>query len=191
MPLPEASPISAADFAESKWGWSADIVLPAWAGFHQRAGAYASQSADSPSNGTARLMVMREGCAIAPVNDSDLFPTRWVIEHQHAVRDALLAHLRVEYARRRPRYERFLGKEFTSLMPEVHSVDEFRNLLGLNSVYIHPPMEEGRPFAGFLFGCSWDSEHGLGALMHGTSVVELGGADTAFNFWHPAETRKT
>jgi hypothetical protein len=43
--------------------------------------------------------------------------------------------------------------------------------------------KDGIPYAGFEFGCTWDDEHGLGVLMHGTRAVDIGGADTAFLLW--------
>jgi hypothetical protein len=39
------------------------------------------------------------------------------------------------------------------------------------------------PYVGFEFGCTWDDEHGLGVLMHGERVVDVGGAETAFLLW--------
>ena len=44
-------------------------------------------------------------------------------------------------------------------------------------------MKDGLPCFGYEFGCTWDGEHGLGVLMHGKRVVEVGGADTAFTLW--------
>ena len=53
----------------------------------------------------------------------------------------------------------------------------FRSLIGLYNVNIHPLVEDGpSPYLGYEFGCSWDVEHGLGVLMHGLRVVEVGGA---------------
>ena len=33
------------------------------------------------------------------------------------------------------------------------------------------------------FECKWDSEHGVGVLMHDNRMVEIGGADTSFTLW--------
>jgi hypothetical protein len=41
----------------------------------------------------------------------------------------------------------------------------------------------GIPYVGFSFRCTWEEEHGLGALMHGTRTVDIGGADTSFLLW--------
>jgi hypothetical protein len=44
-------------------------------------------------------------------------------------------------------------------------------------------LKDGLPYVGYEFGRRWDGEHGLGVLMHGTRVVEVGGADTAMTLW--------
>ncbi len=86
----------------------------------------------------------------------------------------------------RERYE-FLGDELTVLMPEVNSVDDLRKLIGFQGVFVHTTQKDGIPYVGFCFDCSWDDEHGLGVLMHGTRVVEIGGMDTAFLWWIPVQ----
>lgn len=68
-------------------------------------------------------------------------------------------------------------------MPDVSSGEDFRRLIGLHIVHVHQLLKEGIPYIGFEFGCTWDGEHGLGILMHGTRVVEVGDADTAFTLW--------
>jgi hypothetical protein len=50
-------------------------------------------------------------------------------------------------------------------------------------VNVHQVQKDGIPYVGFEFACTWDEEHGLGVLMHGTRTVEIGGADTAFLLW--------
>ena len=54
----------------------------------------------------------------------------------------------------------------------------------LNKVYLHPILREGRLYVGFSFeDPKGDIEHGLGVLLNGERVVEVGGADTAFLLW--------
>ena len=57
------------------------------------------------------------------------------------------------------------------------------------AVNVHPIQHQGLPYAGFEFGCTWDDEHGLGVLMHGTRVVKIGGADTAILLWLAKQDR--
>ena len=60
---------------------------------------------------------------------------------------------------------------------------DFRRLIGLHNVHFVPLMKDGLPYFGYEFGCIWDDEHGLGVLMHGRRVVEVGDAQTSFTLW--------
>jgi hypothetical protein len=55
--------------------------------------------------------------------------------------------------------------------------------VGLYAVNIHQLDNDGVPYVGYEFGCEWDEEHGLGVLMHGTRLIEVGFADTAILLW--------
>ncbi len=90
--------------------------------------------------------------------------------------EALFNH----YLAIRPRYKRFLGQEMGKLMPKISHPNDFHTLIGLNIIHIHAPTQDNTPCIGFEFGCTWDSEHGLGIKMHGTQVVAIGAADSAF-----------
>jgi hypothetical protein len=68
-------------------------------------------------------------------------------------------------------------------MSPVEDARSFQTLIGLHTIYVHQVQKAGLPYVGFEFGCTWDTEHGLGALMHGARVVEIGGAETAFLLW--------
>jgi hypothetical protein len=39
------------------------------------------------------------------------------------------------------------------------------------------------PYIGYELGCTWDEEHGLGVMMHGTRLVAIGQADAALHLW--------
>jgi len=68
-------------------------------------------------------------------------------------------------------------------MPDIRSETNLRALIGLHTIYVHQISTNGLPYTGYEFGCTWDNEHGLGILMHGTRLVEIGGAETAFLLW--------
>jgi hypothetical protein len=48
---------------------------------------------------------------------------------------------------------------------------------------LHRVEREGHAYFGLILGCTWDDEHGLGAMLHRTRVIDLGGADTAVLAW--------
>ncbi len=57
------------------------------------------------------------------------------------------------------------------------------DLVRISTLHVHPVSRDGIPYVGIEFSCPWDEEHGLGVLLHGTRVVDVGGADTAFLLW--------
>lgn len=99
-----------------------------------------------------------------------------------AVLDALLPY----YQRMRPRYVEYLGDQADRLMPELAQPEALAALIDLRQVHVHPWEKSGIGYVGLQFGCTWDVEHGLGAMMHNDRVVDLGGADVSFA-WAPEE----
>jgi hypothetical protein len=75
-------------------------------------------------------------------------------------------------------------------MPPVSSVDDFRKMMGLSRVYVRPYAVEGLAYIGLECGCDWEEEHGLGIVLHGTRIIEIGEADIAFS-WRPAERQSS
>ncbi|MFC0040849.1 DUF6985 domain-containing protein [Actinomadura rayongensis] len=58
-----------------------------------------------------------------------------------------------------------------------------RPLVDLTHVTVHPLARDGRPYVGLEFACPWDDGDGVGVLMNGDRVVEVGPADTAALPW--------
>jgi len=81
---------------------------------------------------------------------------RWLIAHDAAVLDRVLAAVR---ARPQP----------GNIAP--------------STVIFHDVVRGRSPYLGFSFRCTRDREHGLGVIMHGRRVVEVGGADVAVLEW--------
>ena len=107
---------------------------------------------------------------------------QWAVENEASVSDALIASLFNKYPSLQARYG-FVGQEKNELMPDIQSAEDLRSLVGLHTIYVHQAQKDGIPYVGFEFGCTWETEHGLGILMHGTRTVEIGYADTAFLRW--------
>jgi len=81
---------------------------------------------------------------------------RWLIAHDAAVLDRIVAAVNAE-----PR----------------------RGKIAPSTVIFHDVVRGKSPYVGFSFRCAWDREHGLGVMMHGLRVVEVGGADVAVLEW--------
>jgi hypothetical protein len=96
--------------------------------------------------------------------------------------DAIFDHYR------REREMWFTGHKATDeiVVPEVRSPDDLRRLIRLRRVSVLGSSRDGRSLIGFCFHCCWDTEHGLGVLVHGTRVVEVGENDIT---WRPHGTR--
>lgn len=169
------------DFTWDGFSWTASVVLPSWSGFQDRRGAYGARSSNAPATGAVQLVFAPEGRDDTPLGDREIALVRWVVAHERPMRDALLESLRGQYDGLRSAVMEHLDDP--DVMPPVEAVADFRGLLGLHTVHVHQVESHGIPYAGFEFGCTWDVEHGLGALMHGTRCVEVGGADTAFLKW--------
>jgi hypothetical protein len=155
-------------------------VLPSWRGFQSRRGPYGSLDGAPASDGSVKVVFAPEGRDEAPLADSEIRLVRWAVQHADAMQRSLLHGLLQQYPSLRQNYADFVEPDE---MPPVETVDEFRTLIGLVSINVHQLEKGGVPYVGFELGCMWDNEHGLGVLMHGTRVVEIGGADTAILLW--------
>ncbi len=174
------SDITRADFVWDDYFWKASVRLPTWQGFQSRRGAYGSQDSDELSDGSVTLVFAPEGRDESPLLDSELQLVRWAVQHAPEMQRFLLKTLLSEYPAIQKKYRGFVEPE---ALPAVGSTHGFKSIIGLHGVNIHPLEHGGAPYVGFEFGCTWDGEHGLGVLMHGTRVVKIGGADTAILLW--------
>jgi hypothetical protein len=166
---------------DNTW-WTAVVLLPSWKGFQSRKGAYGAQDGVMPSDGIVQIVFAPEGRGNEPLTASEISSVCWVIDHEASISSVLLSSLLREYPSLQEQYS-YSDEKKTRLMPDINSVKDFRDLIGLHAINIHQVEKDGIPYAGFEFGCTWDEEHGLGVLMHGTRTVEIGGADTALLLW--------
>ena len=170
-----------ADLTEISWDghdWTGTFVLRSWRGFQTRKGSYGSMRSKDPSDGTVSLVLRGAEQPTAREEKAVL----WLMQNEGAVQKSMLEHLKQIYPALREQYNYGEGDP-DCYMPDVGDEHDFRGLIGLHSVFIHPLQREGLPYLGFEFGCTWDNEHGLGFMMHGDRVVDCGGADTSFLLW--------
>lgn len=138
-------------------------------------------SADSGSDvtGSVPLRYAPEGRGDEPLTDDEIASVEWTVDNLPLIADALLPGVLTHY--------RSICAEPAGLEPEdlppVASTDGLLPLIVIRSINVHQISRDGEPYVGFEFDCSWDEEHGLGVLMHGTRVVKIAGADTAFLLW--------
>lgn len=170
------------DFQFDGFSWTTEAQLPSWVGYQTRDGPYGSISSDEPSDGLVKITFAPEGRDESPLTEQERASVQWLLDHEAEVAPAVLRGLLAEYPGLQGIYG-YEGAEGNEYMPDVSSTKDFRQLIGLHEVHVHQLLKEGIPYVGFEFGCIWDDEHGLGVLMHGTRVVEVGDADTAITLW--------
>jgi|SRR6185437_1384429 len=166
---------------DNPW-WTTKAILPSWKGFQSRKGSYGAQDTIVASDGTVKIVFAPEGRGNEPLTSSEISAIDWVIEHEASMSQALLSFLLKEYPSLQKQYG-YSGKEEAELMPDIRAAEDLHSLIGLSAINVHQVQKDGIPYAGFEFGCTWDEEHGLGVLMHGTRTVQIGGADTAILLW--------
>jgi hypothetical protein len=130
------------------------IYLPAWAGFVARAGA-------APSNGEVMVDVggdAREDTALGPAQHAAY---RSLLRDAVKVQKNMLAAIALAHPKHAPL--------------ETH--------VELTSIHIHGASAAGVAIVGYELACAWDTEHGLGVLVHGDRVLKIGGADVAILRW--------
>jgi hypothetical protein len=165
------------------YGWTGKVVLPSWAGFQHRRGAYGSVRSRAASDGSARLTVTPEkGDERTPPLPAQARAFQLLLDNERAVSGAVLRAIFAEYPDLRDSYG-YDEEEAAELMPEIGRAEELRSLIGLSNVHVLNVTKNRVAYIGFEFGCTWDSEHGLGVMTHRRRVVKVGGADTSFLAW--------
>ena len=82
------------------------------------------------------------------------------------------------YVKTRPQYKR-AGQDWVEHMPILTRPDELMSMIRPSSVTIKWPYDSDHVLIGMSFGCDWEQEHGLGVVLQGMTVINIGGADCA------------
>jgi hypothetical protein len=167
-------------FPPLKWDdffWVGDVVLPSWAGFQSRRGAYGAASSQMASNGIASLSIypVDRGARSNPMLEQ-VAAYQQLLENEAKVADAVIRAL-VEYC---PGHA-YDGDDEDLL--NVNQPAQLRPLIGLSSLHILKVVHHGMACIGFEFGCAWDEEHGAGVMTHNGRVIATGQADCSFVEW--------
>jgi hypothetical protein len=173
-------------FPQLEWNkydyWDGQIVLPAWAGFQSRLGDYGAESSTTVSDGSARLNIVTRGNEKIAPSPEQAAAYQYLVKQQEVVRDSIFQAIFAKYSEWQEDFG-YDEEEIEKYMPNIEQPDQLKSLMGLSTVRIFHTSKNGLAYVGFEFGCTWDDEHGLGAMTHGNRVVELGGADTAILQW--------
>ena len=163
--------------------WTARTHLPIWAGFQDRSGAYGGLNVEAPSDGTVSVMLSSSARDPQPPDAVYHALIDKVMAAEPDISRAVQAALWAAYPVIREEYDEIFGQPPGDRMPPLEAPDEMKSVLGLHTLHILGIEAGGTPYVGYEFGCTWEDEHGLGILMHGTTTADLGNADTAFTLW--------
>jgi hypothetical protein len=162
-------------------------------------GPYGASSSTQESDGTARLSVPPPaGVAERSPSAEQAHAFRYLLEHEEAIRDALVAAIFEAYPviRGRLRGQGFVDE---SDMPALERPEQLKSHIGLSTVHVLPVVKDDAAYLGFEFGCTWDDEHGLGVMTHQGRIVELphlgigkvSGGDLASEEWMAEEDARS
>ena len=161
--------------------WATRLRLPSWAGYQSRNGAYGSRDKSESSDGSVELIFAPEARGLEPLTEQEMLLISWFELNEPDVSESVKASI-IDWCSPQSldRTSRF---DFDDDFPVIVNEEDLKDNVGLYAVNIHQLDVGGVPYFGFEFGCEWDEEHGLGVLMHGTRLVEVGLADTAIHLW--------
>lgn len=113
-------------------------------------------------------------------NKKHLNGINYLKDNQKQILENILTALLEKYPSLQKIYD-YSEEDKKDFMPNLKDIKGFADLLSLSTFYITSVYKDDVPYIGFLFSCSWDSEHGLGIMTHKERVIEIDRADTAFS----------
>jgi hypothetical protein len=84
--------------------------------------------------------------------------------------------------------QRVLLRAIARSHPDIPQRD-LHDHVELLSAHVQADPEDKVAYVGYQLACDWEEEHGLGVLLQGDRVVEVGHADTAFLGWNADRDR--
>lgn len=160
-------------FDEEGYYFEGEIALTSWAGYQSRQGDYGSVDSSEPSKG---VYPMTTGGEEDEIHDYHKAAYRYLIENEARIHQCLVKAIEKEYNDFRNEID---GRDREKEMPSLVDLNDLKKYMGLSQVYLHDEEKDGVGYIGFEFGCTWDTEHGLGVLLHKDQVIEIGFADCA------------
>lgn len=161
--------------------WGTELRLTSWLGYQSRHGPYGGVDQIEPSDGRVSLIFAPEGRGLEPLRSEEMSLISWFEKNESSISNAVKTAI-MEWCSPRS-LDRMTKFDFDDDFPIIESDGDLRHNIGLHSINIHQLDVDGVPYVGYEFGCEWEEEHGLGVLMHGTRVVDVGFADTAILLW--------
>lgn len=149
--------------------WVALVPLPGWGDLM------------GPGSDEAMTVVLLpdEHNPAVPPEAKQLEAGEFLAQNSHNLLTPILSAMRTHYDAMRPGFLGFLEHPDIQ-MPPTPALREFVALHDLRQIYIHRPIDTQSARIGFLFGATWEVEHGVGVLTEGLRILDVGAAEVAF-----------
>jgi hypothetical protein len=165
--------------------WRTTIQLAAWDGYQDRSGSYGSKRTSKKSDGLVQLTinVLSDEERSNPTLAQSAAYTH-LLKNQKQIQKAILLAIFERYPEYRASYLADYDLDETDdRLPILKRHQQLKDLVGLSGVFVHTVEKDGIAYVGYEFGCDWEEEHGLGAMMHMDRVVEIGDAAVGILEW--------
>lgn len=160
------------------------ILLPVWSGFQSRQGSYGAVNVQAGSDGIFPLALGGDSMENPGITADHINAYHYLLTHSERISGILLNHLLSEYKSLQADYAYDYDEaDLKAVMPDVETIEQFKDLIGLSQVHIMYVARDGCSYVGYQFGCSWEEEHGLGFMTHRDRIVAFGGVDMSFMTW--------
>ena len=190
--IPKVNPMDHPLFgtiSEAPRGWSGAVQIGFFSGFDDVASAFLAEkfggrdhrkTADQGyKQGRFELIVHRPEGYLPTAAQERAFVQ--FLENQELVCTTVVKAIFDYYRREREMWCTGHAASDEILVPEVQSPDDLKRLIRLRKLRVLDLSKDGCSLIGFTFHCCWDIEHGLGVLVHGTRVVDVGENDITWN----------
>lgn len=181
--MPESTKQNNSNIPGLSWDdffWRGEVNLPSWAGSQARAGAYGAVDSSSPSAGVYNLMLEPEDGEQLSYYQEAAY--EYLLKNENLIYTKVIEALLKKYPEWFSIFSEYVS-ETGGEMPKVMDSLLLTKHTGIANVHLLPVERDGMGYIGFELGCSWDEEHGIGVMLHGNRIIDVGSADTAFLSW--------
>lgn len=168
----------------SDYEWTGKITLPAWSGFRRKFPPGSPIRTERPSTGKVNLSISTPDDEQVEPAPEQLRALDFLVENQREIRDLILKAITKAYPKQLAPWLVWGAAvpEFLCQLPQrFKDVDELKSHIRLENVYVLLGKKSGMAYVGYGFEATWDVEHGLGVVMHGKRIVEMGHEEVAFS----------
>lgn len=177
------------ELKRERFSWVGQTKIAFWAGCQARVDEYHKIPA---SDGT--VVVDIDPLAVPP-SQEQIKALEFLLQNEELVCTNLLKAVFEIYPKEREVFRKAYGysndmdeeekedfeEEYGYDVPVIEQPGELKDLIKLHTIHIQSTAKDGIAYLGYEFDCNWEEEHGLGVMMHGSRVIEIGPAEVAFN----------